>query len=62
VALLALELKQRALSDMPGRFVGSVAFEADANKFAEFDAAFSFKEKAETESQREFSIFSSLRY
>jgi putative acetyltransferase len=62
VALLVLELKQGALNNIPGRFIESTAFEVDDNKFAEYDAAFPFKEKTETESQREFRVMASLRY
>jgi hypothetical protein len=57
-----LELKKGALNNMPGRFIESPTFEVDENKFAEYDATFPFKEKAETESQREFRILASLRY
>jgi putative acetyltransferase len=62
VALMVLELKQVALNNISGRFVESTAFEVDENKFTEYDATFPFKEKAETESQREFRIMASLRY
>jgi putative acetyltransferase len=62
IALLVLELKKGALNNMPGRFIESPTFEVDENKFAEYDAIFPFKEKAETESQREFRILASLRY
>jgi putative acetyltransferase len=62
IALLVLELKKGALNNMPGRFIESPTFEVDENKFAEYDATFPFKEKAETESQREFRIMASLRY
>ena len=62
IALLALELKQGALNNMPGRFIESPAFEADADKFAEYEAKFPHKEKLETDSQREFKILASLRY
>ncbi len=61
-ALLVLELKKGALNNMAGRFVESAAYEVDENKFAAYDAAFPFKEKAETESQREFRILAGLRY
>jgi putative acetyltransferase len=62
VALLALELKQGALIDMPGKFIESPAFEVDENEFAQYDATFPFKEKNQTDSQREFSLLASLRY
>ena len=62
VALLALELKQGVLNDMPGRFIESAAFEANENEFAQYEAAFPFKEKAKTDSQLEFRILASLRY
>jgi putative acetyltransferase len=62
VALLLLELKKGALNNLPGRFIESKGFEVDENKFKEYDATFPFKEKAETESQRDFRILASLRY
>ena len=62
VALLALELKQGVLNDMPGRFIESAAFEVNENEFEQYEAAFPFKEKAETDSQMEFRILASLRY
>ena len=62
VALLALELQPADLRDMPGRFVESKAFEVDASRFADFDATFPPKAKAETDSQREFIVLASLRY
>jgi putative acetyltransferase len=62
VALLALELKRGVLSNMPGRFIETPAFEADANRFAEYEAKFPHKEKTETDSQREFRVLASLRY
>jgi putative acetyltransferase len=62
IALLALELKPGTLSNMPGRFIESPAFEADPDKFAEYEAKFPDKEKLETDSQREFKLLASLRY
>jgi putative acetyltransferase len=62
IALLALELKQCALNNMPGRFIESASFEVDESKFAEYDATFPHKEKLETESQLEFKVMASLRY
>ena len=62
VALLALELRPGALKDMPGRFIESAAFAVDENEFARYDATFPFKEKKETDSQREFMFMVSLRY
>lgn len=62
VALLALELQPGALTHMSGRLIGSAAFEIDGGKFAEYDAAFPCKEKAETDSQKEFRILASLKY
>jgi putative acetyltransferase len=62
VALLALELKPGILNTMAGRFIESPAFEIDERQLAEFDATFAFKEKLETESQREFRMLVSLRY
>jgi putative acetyltransferase len=61
-ALLALKLKPGALNNFPGRFIESAAFEVDDRQFAEYDATFSYKEKAETASQHEFRIMASLRY
>jgi putative acetyltransferase len=62
VALLALELRQGALKNMPGRFIESSAFTVDENEFALFDAKFPVKEKKEMDSQREFLFMVSLRY
>ena len=62
VALQALELKQGVLNNMPGKFIESVAFAVDEAEFAQYDATFPFKEKCETESQREFKLLASLRY
>jgi predicted N-acetyltransferase YhbS len=62
IALLALELKHGALNNIPGKFIESAAFAVDENEFAQYDAAFPFKEKTETDSQREFRIIASLRY
>ncbi len=62
VALQALELRTGALSNMPGKFVESAAFEVDETEFAKFDATFPTKEKAKTDSQLEFKILASLRY
>lgn len=61
-ALLALELQQGALSEMPGKFIESAAFEIDASEFAEYERTFPDKEKAATNSQLEFKIISSLKY
>lgn len=62
VALLALELRPGALRDTPGRFIESAAFATDDNALACFDAKFPPKEKAETQSQRDFMTLVSLRY
>ncbi len=62
VALQVLELRQGVLKNAPGRFVESASFEVNANDLAEYDATFPFKEKFETESQREFRLLASLRY
>jgi len=62
VALQVLELQPGVLMNRPGRFIESVAFEVDETEFAQYDATFPFKEKAETDSQREFRILASLRY
>jgi predicted N-acetyltransferase YhbS len=62
VALQVLELAPGALNNISGRFIESEAFQYDENLFAEFDATFKYKEKAETDSQKEFRILASLRY
>ena len=62
VALQALELKQGVLNNMAGIFTESAAFEVNENEFAKYDATFPFKEKAETDSQREFRFLASLIY
>jgi predicted N-acetyltransferase YhbS len=62
VALQVLELKQGALNNLSGRFIESVAFAVDETGFAQYDATFPFKEKKETDSQREFRLLASLRY
>ena len=62
VALQVLELRQGALSNVSGRFIESAAFVVDETKFAQYEATFPFKEKKETESQREFRFLASLRY
>ena len=62
IALLALELKQNALTNMAGRFIESTAYEVDEKKFEEYDSTFPYKVKTETDSQREFRILVSLRY
>ena len=61
VALLVLELKPGS-PGTGGRFIESLSLPFDPGKFAEFDASFPFKEKTETDSQREFKLLSSLRY
>ena len=62
VALQALELRRGVLNNKPGKFIESTAFEVDENEFTKYDTAFPFKEKAETDSQREFRLVASLRY
>ncbi len=62
VALQVLELKKGALNNIPGKFIESTAFAVDENQFAQYDATFPFKEKAENDSQREFKLLASLRY
>ena len=62
VALQVLELQRGALNNKPGKFIESAAFEVDGDEFAQYDSAFPFKEKAETDSQREFRFLASLRY
>ncbi|MEL7562388.1 N-acetyltransferase [Dehalogenimonas sp. 4OHTPN] len=61
-ALLALELRPGALKDTPGRFMESSAFAINESELLKFDTRFPPKEKAETESQREFMTLVSLRY
>ncbi|MFC1952930.1 GNAT family N-acetyltransferase [Chloroflexota bacterium] len=62
VALQVLELQQGVLSNKRGKFIESTAFEVDEKEFVNYDAVFPFKEKAETDSQREFRLLASLRY
>jgi putative acetyltransferase len=62
IALQVLELRGGALSNVSGRFIESAAFAVDETGFAEYDSTFPFKEKKETESQREFRFLTSLRY
>ena len=62
VALQALELKPGALNGISGRFLESSDIEVDQAEFEHYDATFPFKEKKETESQREFRLLVSLRY
>ena len=61
VSLQVLELRQGALNNVSGRFIESAAFTVDETEFAEYDATFPFKEKKETDSQREFRLLASLR-
>ncbi|MDH4300002.1 MAG: GNAT family N-acetyltransferase, partial [Dehalococcoidia bacterium] len=60
--LQVLELRQGALNDVSGRFIESAAFTVNETEFAQYDATFPFKEKKETDSQREFRLLASLRY
>jgi putative acetyltransferase len=62
VALQVLELKQGVLHNISGQFIESAAFVVDETEFAQYDATFPFKEKKETDSQREFRLLASLRY
>ena len=62
VSLQVLELRQGALNEVSGRFIESAAFAVDETGFAQYDATFPFKEKKETDSQREFRLLASLRY
>jgi predicted N-acetyltransferase YhbS len=62
VALQVLELKQGVLNNMSGKFIESTAFAVDETEFAQYDTTFPFKEKNETDSQREFRLLASLRY
>jgi len=45
-----------------GETDGDVEGPSDENEFAKYEASFPFKEKAETDSQREFRFLASLRY
>jgi len=62
VALQVLELEQGVLNNLSGRFIESAAFAVDETGLAQYDATFPFKEKKETDSQREFRLLASLRY
>jgi len=62
VVLQVLELQRGGLKNMSGKFIESAAFEVNENEFTKYDAGFPLKEKAETDSQREFRILASLRY
>ena len=62
VALQVLELVQGVLRNVAGIFLESSTFTVDENEFARYEASFPFKEKAETDSQREFRLLASLRY
>ena len=62
VALQVLELVQGVLRNVAGIFLESSTFTVDENEFARYEASFPFKEKAETDSQREFRFLASLRY
>ena len=62
VALQVLELRPGALNNVSGRFIESAAFEVGEAGFPQYDATFPFKEKKETDSQREFRLLASLRY
>lgn len=62
VALMALELEPGALKNISGRFIESPAFSFDENEFNIFENTFARKEKAETASQLDFKVLSSLCY
>ena len=62
VALQVLELRQRALNKVSGRFIESAAFAVDETGFSQYEATFPAKEKKETDSQREFRLLAGLRY
>ena len=62
VALQVLELKPGALKGVSGRFIETEAFQYDENKFEDFETTFYFKEKCETDYQKEFRVLASLRY
>ncbi len=62
ITLLAMELKQGVLDNIPGNFIEDIAFAVNENEFALYDATFPFKEKTEMNSQREFRLLASLRY
>ncbi len=62
VALQALELVPGALERIAGKFQESSAYAIDEEEALQFDAKFPYKEKTETDSQKEFGIMVSLRY
>jgi putative acetyltransferase len=62
VSLQVLVLRQGALNNVSGRFIESADFAVDEAGFAQYEATFPFKEKKETDSQREFRLLASLRY
>jgi predicted N-acetyltransferase YhbS len=62
VALQVLELQRGVLNNKQGKYIESAAFEVDENELTKYDTTFPFKEKAETDSQREFRLLASLRY
>jgi len=62
VSLQVLELRQGVLNNVSGRFIETAAFAVDETELAQYDATFPFKEKRETDSQREFRLLASLRY
>jgi predicted N-acetyltransferase YhbS len=62
VALQVLELQRGVLNNKPSKFIESTAFEVDEIELAKYDVTFPFREKAETDSQREFRLIASLRY
>jgi predicted N-acetyltransferase YhbS len=61
-ALMALELQSGALREVSGRFIESSAFEVDEDELMAYDNSFPLKEKAKTDSQRDFQLLVSLRY
>jgi predicted N-acetyltransferase YhbS len=62
VTLQVLEFQLGALNNKPGGFIESADFMTDEEEFTKYDATFPFREKTETESQREFRLLASLRY
>ena len=62
IGLLALELIQGALNNVAGRLIENATYEVDEKTFAKYEATFPPKEKAITESQREFKFLSSFSY
>ena len=60
--LMALELEPGALSGVSGRFVEGFDYAPSEAELAAFDAGFPAREKAFTESQRDFQVLYNLGY